>query len=177
MTDSIDIKAAITAVLDGQLEPLRYPFPYPLRDGGEVEISVRLLVDEEIDHARIEAQRYCARVKADLVADPDMLEREVQRQLVWRSILEPFKGKDGWVPLFPNDSDVRKLPSTVVEALFRLYLEHQDRVSPMRSTSSADELIDKIAKGGVVALSALDHQSLASVAVALAKRLVAIGSP
>lgn len=164
-------RAALAAAIAQHLEPRRYPFPAPIV-GDTTEIAVRLLTDREIDSGRIEAQRFCGRLKIDLDTDPDFLEREVQRQIVWRSVLEPFPGKDGkHPPLFPSDADVRELPATIVEALHRLYLEHQDRVSPLLSVSesSVDALVESIRSGGPVALSALDHDSLVRVAIALAK--------
>lgn len=167
----------IAVVLAKQFAPKLYPFPYPLLDGTDTQIAVKLLSDREIDFARIEAQRYCAREKIDLSADPDFLEREVQRQLVWRCVCEPIPEKESgkYVPLFPSDGDVRDLPSTVVDSLFHLYLEHQDRTGTMRGVGAddVDGFVASVRKGGVYALSQLEHASLVRVAASLVKAIPA----
>ncbi len=175
MTEPQSIRGALDALMASQREPRRYPFPYPLVGGVEIEVAIRLLTDHEIDMARIEAQRYCARIKADLTIDPDLLEREVQRQMVWRSTLEPFptNGSPEHPRLFQSDQDVRMLPAPVIESLHRLYLEHQDRVSPHRvlTDENIGALVELVRARGSIAFSQYDDAALVRICIALAARV------
>lgn len=167
------VRDAVKARVRAQFEPRAYPFPV----FGELPpiVMVRLLSDDEIDNARIEAARYVTKRKIDLNIDPECFDREVQRQLVWRAVVLPEVelGEERRRPLFPSDDDVRRLPSTVIEALHRLYLDHQDAIAPLERLDDAklDALVATAEKGGALALSILDHPSVVRVALALAQRL------
>jgi len=162
-------KASIDAAIKARRAPASYPFP----GIDSATVLVRLLSDREIDLARIEAQRYATRSKADLTLDPEFLEREVQRQIVWRALLDPEAREGGHVPLFPSDADLRELPAAVIEALFRLYLEHQDRTCPMQriEADKIPELTAAIIANGSLALSQLEHGTLVRLAFSLAQQL------
>jgi len=162
-------KASIDAAIKARRAPASYPFPGI--DGAVV--LVRLLSDREIDLARIEAQRYATRSKADLSLDPEFLEREVQRQIVWRALLDPEAREGGHVSLFPSDADLRELPAAVIEALFRLYLEHQDRTCPMQriEADKIPELTAAIVAGGPTAISSIEPSGLVRLVLSLAAHI------
>lgn len=150
--------------------PTVYTFPpLPGWDGSD-RIGVRLLRDGEIDLCRAEAQRWCSRLKVDLALDPDLLERDVEREVVWRATsIADAKGDNGEpVPFFPSPADVRDMPAVIVRALFDLYLENHARMSPQRSYS-AEQLTTlaqqmRAAPGPTVtAVSQLDHGSLVNL--------------
>lgn len=167
----MDPRAALAAHLAKQLAPRPYTFP-----GTEIPIAVRLLPEGEVDYAKIEAQRYCIAQKADLSIDPEFFDREVQRQIVWRSVLEPVADKDGKnPPLYRSDKDVRALDTVTVEALFRLYLEHQERCSTTRQLDQ--QQIDLLAasvrsdpKAAALEFSRYEHETLVRLLVSLTLR-------
>lgn len=169
-----NLKDLVNQTIRAQLAVRIYPFP--TSDPNPPKIGVHLLTDREIDYARLEAGRYCVKQKVDLEADPEFLEREVQRQIVWRSVCDPeivSEDGSGPSPLFLSDEDVRLLPSTVIECLHRLYLEHQDAISPLRTLTAerVPALVESIGKGDPHAFSNYDHESLVRIIRALAAEL------
>ena len=110
------------------------------------EIGIRALSDYEIDQAKLEAQRYCKRVGADVDMDPDFLEREKERQFVWRSICE---ADEPHRPLFASDETVRKsLDSALVRAFFNAYIDMLDELTPVvrLTDEEVEELVTSMGK-------------------------------
>lgn len=167
-TPELDARAQLVNRAREQLSPGDYKFP-----GTEVPIKVRLLTENDVDNAKIEAQRFVRKIKADLEIDPDFLDREVQRQIVWRSMFEPIASNGELVPLYASDKDVRGLDTVTLEALWNLYLEHQERKSTYRHLDQAviDQLAETVRATPAAAafdLSRLDHPTLVRLVVSLA---------
>lgn len=135
----------IQEMLRGRRAVRRVPFP---GSEGRHHIGIRVLVDDEVDACRLAAVRYCKERGADLSADPEFLDREIQRQIVWRSTVDPDASGDDPPAFFPSFKDVRKLDTVTVEALFNAYLEHQEWVSPIRTLTveQVRELVDALGK-------------------------------
>lgn len=168
MTNPLDV---IVARAKAQLEPKPYAYP-----GTTAPIRVRLLPEGVIDDAKLEAQDYVKKRKADLSIDPEFFDREVQRQIVWKSVLRVDPDEDGQaVQLYPTDADVRALDSVTLEALWRLYLEHQETCSTMRQL--AQDEVDELAKSARLSpsslriqLSQIDHASLVRITMSVLAR-------
>lgn len=163
---------AISAHTREQLKPR--PAKYP---GTDAPIFVRLLTDQEIDDAKLEAQRYIAKRKANVDIDPEYYDREVQRQIIWHAVLhgEP-DDKGERAPVFAADSDVRKLSSVEIDGLWRLYLENQERSSVLRDLTDDQvrDLVESVARNErevTNELGLLDPASLVRLLVAVLKRL------
>lgn len=159
----------LQAILRGRREVR--PVPFPGADG--VRIGVRILVDEELDYARIEAQRYVKKLGVDLDVDPELLDREVERQVIWRAFVNVENPEHP--AFFPSDRDVRSLDSVTVRALFNLYREHQEYVSPLIALDEGGQkaLIDALGKGldPEVAFSAFDSNTLRRLCLSMASQL------
>lgn len=135
----------IQRILRGRREFVRIKFP----GEAKVEIALRILVDSEIDDARLEAAAYCRKRGVDLEKDPDFLDREVERQIVWRAIYDvDTLGSENPHPFFPSDGDVRGLDSTTVRALFEAYLAHQESLFPSIRLSEEEvaDLVEALGK-------------------------------
>lgn len=160
--------ARIREILLGRRNVRVYPLPF----APELRAGVRVLSEAEIDAARIEAQRYCKSVKADLDVDPDFLERETRRQIIWRSFVD---ADDRERPLFASDKQVRELDTEMVRALFDLYHEHHAWVSPLRTLTKEQtkELADALGKAEEprVILIDCDSDSLRNLCISLASAL------
>lgn len=168
MTDTTDPVAIIRARAKKQLEPVACTYP-----GTDAPILVRVLSEDEIDNAKIEAARYVKKRSVDLSVDPEFFDREVQRMIVWKSVLRSVVSAEGkHAPLFPDDSDVRALSSVDIEALWRLYLEVQEQKATTRHLSH-DEIAKmaeatRRAPGSMrLQLSQLDHQTLVRMLVSV----------
>lgn len=161
----------VRAILQGRRNVRVYPLPF----ARDVEVGVRVLADHEFDSARVEAQGYAKKIRADLEIDPDFLEREARRQIIWRAFVDPA---DHTRPFFPSDKDVRELDSEILRALFELYYEHQAWCSPLRhlSQDQAKELADALGKAPEprALLVDFDSDSLRSLCISLASALRSI---
>lgn len=124
----------IAAIIRGRREVRRIHFA-PLN----CDIGIRALTEAEIDAARLEAAAYFTKAKASIELDPEFLDREVRRQLIWRSVLDPDAPGEDKPPFFPSDADVRKLDAAMVHLLFAAYLETQEEIVPS-STLSEEEV-------------------------------------
>lgn len=144
----------IKAILLGRRAVRVMPFP-----GVEgAEFGVRILLDEEIDHARMAAidylKNFTKRLQMEigqiLLIEPEFLDREIQRQIIWRSFVDPeHKNEENPPPYFADDEDIRKLDSVLVETLFQCYLEHQNFVNPLTGLSEEEVggLVEALGKG------------------------------
>ena len=158
----------IREMIAGRRAPKTYELP--LLDG--VEASVRVLSEQEIDDARIEAQRYCVKREVNVEIDPDFLERETRRQMIWRAFRDPA---DTERKFFPSDGDVRGLDAELVRALFETYWEHQAHVSPLRTLDKqgVKELAEALGKAPDAAgsLRRFDYDTLLRLSLTLASTL------
>lgn len=161
-------------MLKGRRDVRVMPFPGVPEDTEDPpQMGVRCLIEDEVDDCRLQATQYLiGRAKAKKIdfallmhADPEMLEREINRQLVFRAIVDPEKNdKNEHDPFFPSPQAVRQLDTVLVETLQECWLDQQDYVSPLKSTSESDfvELAEALGKGrgGEAILSELDAVTL-----------------
>lgn len=157
--------------------------PFPGEDSKT--IGVRLLTDEEIDHARLDALVYISRhmpaipelsLERLLFADPELLDREVQRQVIHKAFVNPDQINDPAPdPFFLDPDDVRRLDSVMIETLHQVYLNHQEYANPLSDITEeqAEELVDALGKGPNAPdiLSLLDARSLRILVRILGARL------
>lgn len=157
--------------------------PFPGAD--EVEIGIRILTDDETDGARMAAsQRVIDAAKKRgldptqlLLIEPELLDREMQRQVIWRSTVNvETKDADKPAPFFPDPDDIRGLDTIMVETLFQAYVDHQQYISPLKSLDEkeTEELVNALGKGpiGEVILSQYDAPTLRKLVRSLASLLV-----
>lgn len=120
-------------------------------------VGVRVLLDQEVDDARIEAQKYlqarCKKqgfdLKSYIDADPDALDREHQRQTIWRAFVDPDSDASNPAPFFPSDAMVRQLDSSTIQRLWEIYLDWLDVMDPRfrLNDEQLDELFEALKKG------------------------------
>lgn len=155
--------------------------PFPGLEG--VQVGVRVLLDQEIDDARLGAQQYyerrCSQLGLDasrfLQGDPDALDREFQRQMLQRALVDPESPEDDRRPFFPADTDIRRLTSVQVQRLWEVYLDWQDAVYPreLLSKEAIDELVEALKKKDAekAVLAHFAPDTLASLVRSLAEQL------
>lgn len=153
------------AILRGRREIRRVPLP---GDDGDppAEIGIRVLTEEEIDQCRAEAVQHvhlkaqtlkALKLSADalLDADPDLLEREQTRLMIYRATLDvdSIEAEGGPQPFFVSPTAVRQADSVFVQTLWELYCAHQDYVNPIGSMgeTEVEELIETLGKGQTAA--------------------------
>lgn len=163
-------KLALKARLATQSAPRPYKFP----GADDVPIAIRLLSESEMDNAKLEAQRYVVKRKVDVNIDPEFFDREVQRQIVWRAMIDPL-GEGLKAPLFVSDADVRELDTVTLGNLFNAYLEHQEACSTLRQLDQATangiaEAFRANPRGIAVELASYDHASLVKLLVSFMAR-------
>jgi hypothetical protein len=172
----------ITAMLLGRRAVRVMPMP-GMDEGSDVVIGVRILTDEEIDAARCESVQYvnaqAKRYRLDsrdmLSVDGELLDREIERQMVFRAFVDPDKTEGDYKPFFVSPQAVRQVDSVLQRTLFHIYLDHQNYVSPLRALDDeqARELAETLGKGpnATVALGLCDAASLRSLVHTLAVQL------
>lgn len=143
------------------------PFPGSFSEEGDepLVVGVRVLLESEIDQCRLDAITY-AHAKAKrlnlspvemLSIDSEIVDREVQRAIVFRAFVDADtldksdgdgKKKDP-APFFSTLQAVRQLDAVMLLCLSTLYLEHVDYVNPYRNLGEAEveELADALSKG------------------------------
>lgn len=175
----------IRAMLRGRRQIRELPMP-GMDEGDELMIGVRVLLEEEIDTARAEAIQYVNAVakrhrldsREMLSIDGELLDREIERQLVFRAFVNPDKGDEeeqDYKPFFKAPQAVRQLDSVLQRTLFHIYLDHQNYVSPLRGLDDheAQELAEALGKGqsGTAMLGLCDAATLRSLVHTLAVQL------
>jgi hypothetical protein len=134
----------IKAMLRGRREVRMVPLP-GFGDGELLMVGIRVLLEDEIDAARANATQYAKAIAAQyrldvremLSIDAEVLDREVQRQLVYRAFLNA-DGDGEPKPFFDGIGRVRQLDTVMLQTLFNLYLDHQNYVSPLRGLDEDD---------------------------------------
>jgi hypothetical protein len=172
----------IRAMLRGRREVRVLPLP-GMPEDSDVTVGVRVLTEEEIDAARAEAVQYintlAKRYRLDgrdmLTVDGELLDREIERQLVFRAFVDPDKGEGDYEPFFKTPQGVRQLDTVLQRTLFHMYLDHQNFVSPLRGLADpeAEGLAEALGKGqsGRVALGLLDAPTLRTLVHTMAAQL------
>lgn len=157
-------------------------FPFPGSEGSHM-VGVRLLTESEIDIARFNAQFYiksrCERVGLSLVdfvnIDPESLDREHQRQVLFAAILSLEGDPDNPPRFFKDDAQVRALDSVLVDQLWREYADWQEASNPMLSLKKeeVDELVEALKKEPTarVLLAHFESGTLRSLVRTLASQL------
>lgn len=175
----------IQAMLRGRRSVRLVPFPgFGAEETGSTEVGVRILTEEEVDEARAEAtqyigglaKRYGVDAREFLSLDAETLDREVQRQIVTRAFLQPTPDAEGVRKrFFPAAQGVRQLDTVLQDALFHLYLDHQNYVNPMHGYTEEEvaELAEALGKGAEppALLGLFDVRTLRSLVRILAVRL------
>lgn len=166
-------------MLQGRRAIGRIPFP----GVPGLEAGVRLLSDREIDDARADAMLYLQMrckprgfsVEDFVRIDPDSLEREHERQVIVRAIVDPDSDPEKPTPYFASVEKVRDLDSLVIQRLWEHYTDWHDAVDPRVGLDEGqiDDLIDAIKKepGEPVILAHLEHVTLRRLLRSLASRL------
>lgn len=135
----------VAAIIAYRRKPRVKRFP-PL----ECDIGIAMLSDSEVDAAKLAAQKYITEVKANLDIDPEFLEREKQRQVVWRAIVDPTTVEETPPkPFFPSYRDVRDLDAALVNALWWAWSDTQEEMAPVTRIPEGelDLLVDAMSKG------------------------------
>lgn len=170
--------ARVQQMLRGTRAVKVVPFP-----GAELEVGIRILLDEEIDDARLAAQQYlerrCSKLGLDaqrfIHGDPDALDREFQRQMLQRALVDPESPEDDRRPFFASDSDIRRITSVQVQRLWELYLDWQDAIYPRAALEpeALDELVEALKKeeGQPDVLVHFERDTLVSLVRSLVARL------
>jgi hypothetical protein len=181
MTDFSDER--IRAMLRGRREVRVLPMPGTEEGAGDT-VGVRVLLEQEVDEARLEALQYvngmAKRYRLDardmLSIDGELLDREIERQLVFRAFVDPDKPAEGdYKHFFGAPQAVRQLDTVLQRTLFHLYIDHQNYVSPLRGLDETEvqELAEALGKGrnAKATLALYDAPSLRSLVHILAARL------
>lgn len=176
--------ARIRAMLRGRREVRLVPLPGFGVSDEPVLVGIRILTEEEIDDSRAEAQQYviglAKKHKLDaremLSLDAEVLDREIQRQQVFRAFLEPEKNVDeAHKPFFVAPSGVRQLDSVMQQTLIKLYEDHQNYVDPHSALDEEEvaELVEALGKeqGVPAVLGLFDAPTLRIFVHSLAARL------
>ena len=148
----------VSAMLRGRRDVRLVPLPGFGDDAEPVMVGIRILLEREIDEARAEAGQYvealAKRYRLDardmLSIDAENLDREVQRQLVFRAFVDTDKQPNGdYRPFFVSPTAVRDLDSVFQQTLFNVYLDHLNYVSPLRGLGEqeVEELVEALGKG------------------------------
>ena len=171
----------VQEILKGRRASRVLPFP----GDDERTIGIRLLADQEIDNARLDALVHLSRhmpaipemsLERLCLVDPELLDREVQRQVIYKAFVNPDTIKNPEPePFFADPDDVRGLDSVMVETLHQAYLNHQEYANPQSTLTDeqVDELVDTLGKeqSGPDILSLLDARSLRILVHSMAARL------
>ncbi len=176
--------ARIAQILRGTLGFKVYDYP----GHDEIKVAVRLLSDAELDDCRVQAlvdlEKIAKKRQWELQLlvelDPDIYDRAVSRQIVWRSYHDS-ETVDGKEPkrFFASYEYLSGLGSVEQEHLFALYLEHQQWVAPLRAgqAGEVDALVEAMGKAPSAPglLGSFEHATLVRLLISMARRLS--GSP
>lgn len=153
-------------------------------DQKALSVACRVLTEAEIDDARVEAQ---ARVRDEakrrgwdansaVDMDPDLLQRAIDREVVFRAFYDPATtASEKPERFFPTPADVRSLDAVTLTRLASLYVEHQQTVSPLRHASDEEvtAIVEALGKAREprAALAPYARSSLESLVLSMASRL------
>ena len=173
--------ARIAQILRGTLGFKVYDYP----GHDEIKVAVRLLSDAELDDCRVQAlvdlekiakkRRWELQLLVEL--DPDIYDRAVSRQIVWRSYHDADTTGTGQEPkrFFSSYEHLAGLGSVEQERLFALYLEHQRWTAPLRAgeAEEVEALVEAMGKAPSAPglLGSFEHSTLVRLLISMARRL------
>lgn len=116
---------AIKAALCGSQAMRRYPFP----GHAKTQVAVKLLTDAQLDGARLRAVETVKARKAEVLIDPDFLDRCIHREIIAAAFYDADESsKDVW--FFADQDEVAQLDNHTVRALYELYMTHAQSMDP-----------------------------------------------
>lgn len=159
---------SVQLALRGRFLVRTYPFP-----GAQgVEVAVKLLSDAELDSVRLEAVEFAKKKKAELIADPEFLDRVIHRETVSRAFYDPASKEESF---FSSQAEVAELDSMTVRSLYELYISHSQSMDPYAHVPKEDieELADILGKSesSVGLLNLYDAETLRSLLLSMGLRL------
>ena len=165
----------------GTIAKRREPAVVSMPGNPTVDVGVRLLTEQQIDDAKLAAQRYTKERGADIDLDPEFYDREKVRQVLWRACVsaeQPDEGKDR-KPFFPSPRDLHQVDSQVVEGLFEAYvdLQHQRSVFVDPDDAVVERTADLMTRDESSANTLLSHYDAPALRMlirSLCKRLITI---
>jgi len=171
--------AQIQAIILGRRAIGRSAFP----GAADAEIGVQLLSERQIDLSRFEAQMYlegqAKKLQLSLIdfvqVDPESLDREHQRQVIFRSIVEHDSSVEKPSGFFQSIEQVRSLDSVLCQQLWEIYVDWQDVVNPRLALSEeevtelAANLKDGLAETAI--LAPLERSTLTALVRILAAQV------
>jgi len=165
---------SVRAALRGRQVMQRYPFP------GQpgIEVGVKLLTDAELDSVRLEAVELCKRAKAELVADPEFLDRMIHRETISRAFVDVDAPAQ---PFFSSQKEVAELDSLTVRTLFELYKAHHEAMDPYTHCPPEEvgALVESLKKSAqpLAVLSLYDSSTLRHCVTSMASMLRGTSPP
>jgi hypothetical protein len=158
----------LRVALQGRGAVARYPFP----GAEDVEVGVKLLSDRELDGIRLRAVEYVKTKKADLLLDPEFLDRTIQRETVACAFVDPDKPSHAF---FASQEEVASLDNLTVRTLYELYIAHGQAMDPYAfcPPEEIEELIAALGKSDSSAarMSLFDAPTLRSCVLSMARML------
>ena len=176
-------EARVSAAILGSRAARTYTFPGTSIDDA-IEVAVRVIPDGEIDSCRVAAQVHVLKLaktrgwKPDAMVnlDPALLDRELERQIVFRAFIDSETiGQPVPTRFFESVDEVRKLDSVLLTTLVSLYIEHQEWTSGITDVDGeeVERLVEALGKGLTpqVFLGRYAPNTLRSFVIFLAARL------
>lgn len=139
---------AVQAIIQGRRVIGRGFFP----GQQDVEIGIRLVSESQVDQARLHAHLYldkrCKKAELTLAdyanIDPETLDRETQRQVLLRAIVDiESSNPEDPEQFFASIEQVRALDTVCFQQLWDAYADWQDTVNPRLKLS--DKEVDELA--------------------------------
>lgn len=156
---------SVRAALGGRFAVSVYPFP----GAPDLRIGLKLLTDAELDSVRLQAASFAKTKQADLVVDPEFLDRAIHRELISRAYVDAEKQDE---PFFPSQNDVAALDNLTVRSLYELYITHQQSLDPYAfcPPDEVEKLVETLGKSesSVGILNLYDAPTLRSFVLSMA---------
>lgn len=133
--------AEVQSALHGRKAVRTYAFP-----GAEsLRVGIRCLTEAEMDACRLRAVDYCKKNKAELMLDPDFLERAIKREVVATSLRD---SDDAEHFFFADSAEASQLDAQTITALYELYLLHHETLDPyaFASKEEVEVLVQQLGK-------------------------------
>jgi hypothetical protein len=163
---------SVRAALQGRFVMRKYPFPGSAGSERGLEVGVKLLTDAELDSVRLQAATFAKKQHADLIIDPEFLDRAIHREVISRAFVDPAAPDE---PFFGSQNDVAELDNLTVRALFELYMLHQQALDPYAfcPPEEVEKLTEALGKSerSVETLSLYDAPTLRLFVIILASML------
>jgi hypothetical protein len=158
----------VRAALAGRNAMRRVPFP----GAPKVEVMIRILTDAELDNVRLRAVETVKKRKAELVLDPEFLDRLIHRETIAAAFYDAEHPTDAF---FSSEEEVAELDNLTVRGLYELYMTHVQALDPYSfcPLEEVQELAETLGKSenSVGILNLYDGPTLRSFCLSLALRL------